>query len=272
MKKVFRLGLGLIVSALITVAAAGCGGQAKQKAEGKMDENPFKGMWYSDVVELEIDFYENTVAIDGPDEEYGPGNIRYGMDYCFSTDFSSVEVTGNKATATMGDGDNVTFEATDDGNLVMTSSGITYVDMNESQRILPSTIVLKRAKPEAQTGAFRGTWRMKEDKSESGLMEIDLYDKTFVGQDADLNDAPCYGLVNRVVNMRPDDCTITGCEVISETEATIEFVGSRGGSTFRAKLVYDPEANTLTVKDRETVKTEGMGECYLYDGLVFYKE
>lgn len=152
MKKAFKIGLRLIVSAvIISASTTACGKQNKQQADtqetmevAKADGQPFKGLWYADDAELEIDFYGNSIAIDGPDEEYGPGNIKYGDGHGYGIDISSAKITGNKATATLESGITVTLEATDDGNLVMRSSGITYTDANGSEKELPATITLKR--------------------------------------------------------------------------------------------------------------------------------
>lgn len=114
---------------------------------------PFKGVWHSPDMYINIDFYGNTIPDpNSMDEDPCAGimRVRPGESTVAYT-IENVKVSGSKATATayMAEGDSrLTFECLADGSMKVTSSnGFAYVD--DSLKHLPSPQVLRKASPSA---------------------------------------------------------------------------------------------------------------------------
>lgn len=229
---------------------------------------PFKGVWYSPVMYVDIDFYGNSIPDpNSMDGDPCAGIIKVNPDVSQTAyTIENVKVNGSRATGTayMAEGDSrLTFELLDTGRMRVTSSnGFAYVD--DGLKRYPSPQFVERASP------FAGVWKLAKG---DGTLTLNLHDKCILGEDGEGSQGLCYGTVYIAYNqgMYVDNCMITARE-IKGNQAVIYYTGGRSGAKYRATLVYDPSTKRITVKNPAPVKAGEEGECYVTDGLVFNRQ
>lgn len=226
----------------------------------------FKGAWYSPEMYVNIDFH--TKSIPDPNSMDGDpcaGTIKMSPKFGSSVyTLENVKIAGSKATATayLAEGDaTMTFERQADGSIKMTCANFTYVPNEGGTKKLQQTITLHKAAP------FAGTWELKGG---NGTLDLNLYDKSILGEDNEGNQALCHGTIYIAYNqgMYVDNCMITGCEA-KGNQAVIYFTGGRDGNKYRATLAYNQSTRQITVRQVAPLKAGDEGECYVKDGLVF---
>lgn len=228
---------------------------------------PFKGVWYSPDMYLEIDFYGESIPDpEAMDDETCAGVIKVKPGINTSKlAMWDVKVSGKRATATTylnEDNQTLTFELLPDGGMKITSEpGFAYLgEGEEGMKTLPSPQVLRKASP------FSGTWKLNKG---DGTLTLNLHDRCIYSEH---HEKLGYGTIYITYNqgMYVDECVVTGSE-INGNSATIRFTSGRSGADYRATLVYDPATKRITVKDTAPVNPDEEGECYVTDGLVFCK-
>lgn len=231
---------------------------------------PFKGAWYSPEMYININFHEKNIPdINTMDEDPCPGLITTTPEYGdFTYSITSVKINGNKAVAEVDGLENkvtVTFTYMPNGNLSFSSSNFTYLPKEGEIKKFPSSLNLLKASP------FIGTWTLKN--KDAGKLTINLYNKCLSGMNAEGMDQRCYGTIFLMSGQRVDNCLITDCKV-SNNQATIDYIGGRDGNTYRCTLVYNPANKQISIKGAKLIKhgEDQMEECYVSDGLIFYRQ
>ena len=118
----------------------------------------------------------------------------------------------------------------------------------------------------AKSGPFKGVWTLRGNGVE-GKLTLDFYGKSIDGMDA----MGCYGTIYVAYGQKVDDCPITAWEANGNT-ATVTYIGGRDGNTYSSVLTLDAQAGKVTVSGTRVLKDEGMGDCYVSDGLVFKRQ
>lgn len=126
---------------------------------------------------------------------------------------------------------------------------------------------------EAASGPFKGVWTIKGNNME-GKLNLDFYGKSIDGMDAEGNEMKCYGTIyvgyGSGASIQIDECPITAWKA-DGNEATVTYLGGRDGNTYQSVLTYNPSSKKISVSGTRSITAEGMGECYVEDGLVFSK-
>lgn len=122
----------------------------------------------------------------------------------------------------------------------------------------------------AKSGPFKGVWTLRGNGVE-GKLTLDFYGKSIDGMDAMGNEMKCYGTIYVAYGQKVDDCPITAWEANGNT-ATVTYIGGRDGNTYSSVLTLDAQAGMVTVSGTRVLKDEGMGDCYVSDGLVFKRQ
>ena len=120
------------------------------------------------------------------------------------------------------------------------------------------------------SGPFKGVWTLKGNGME-GQLNLDFYGKSIDGTDSEYNDIKCYGVIHIGYGQNVDDCSITGWKADGNA-ATVTYIGGRDANTYQSVLEYNPANGSITINGTRVVKDEGMGDCYVSDGLVFKKK
>lgn len=121
----------------------------------------------------------------------------------------------------------------------------------------------------AKGGPFKGVWTLRGNGME-GKLTLDFYGKTVTGMDAMGNEMKCYGTIYLAYGQNVDDCPITAWKANGNT-ATVTYLGGRDGNTYSSVLTIDPATGKVSVSGTRVLKAEGMGDCYVTDGLEFKK-
>lgn len=125
----------------------------------------------------------------------------------------------------------------------------------------------------ASPGPFKGVWILKGNNVE-GKLNLDFYEKSITGTDAEGNDVKCYGTIyvgyGSGAGIQVDECPIIAWQA-DGNKATVKYVGGRDGNTYQSVLTYDAVSGNISVSETRVIVDEGMGECYVEDGLVFSK-
>lgn len=125
----------------------------------------------------------------------------------------------------------------------------------------------------ASSEPFKGVWTLKGNGIE-GKLDLDFYGKSIAGTDAEGNNIKCYGTIyvgyGSGAGIQVDECSIIAWKA-DGNKATVQYVGGRDGNTYQSVLTYDPANGKISVSETKIVADEGMGECYVEDGLVFSK-
>lgn len=233
--------------------------QGTAAAAEKSSVKPFKGIWYSDVLHLDIDFYGNSVL--NPftmDDEYCPGVITLLADNgSTSFDIAEAKIAGNKVTAKTSDEAVVAMELLADGNMKVTLPEMVLVTLEEDKTFKGDYIV-KRG------GPFVGKWTFKSGGSE-GALTLDLYGQSVVDES---NGSANYGIMYVGYGMKTDNCVITRWQE-DGNNVKVTFVGGRDGGTRTAVLTYDPTTAKISVSN--VTEVSDCSECYVTDGLTFAK-
>ena len=48
-----------------------------------------------------------------------------------------------------------------------------------------------------------------------------------------------------------------------------KYIGGRDGNTYQSVLTYNAVSNKISISETKVLIDEGMGECYVSDGLIF---
>ncbi len=127
--------------------------------------------------------------------------------------------------------------------------------------------------PVAASGPFKGEWTLKGQGVE-GKLTLNFYNKTITGMDAEGNSIKCYGNIyvgyGTGANIQTDECPIIKWKTNGNL-AYIQYIGSRDGNTYQSLLTYDPSTKKMSISETKVVVEEGMGNCFVEDGLVFTK-
>lgn len=125
----------------------------------------------------------------------------------------------------------------------------------------------------AASGPFKGVWTLKGNNIE-GKLTLDFYGKSIDGMDAEGKDIKCFGIIyvgyGSGAGIQTDECPITAWKT-NGNEATVTYIGGRDGNTYQSVLTYNSSSKKISVSGTKVVTAEGMGECYVNDGLVFSK-
>lgn len=229
---------------------------------------PFKGVWYSPDMYIEIDFHGQSIpdpeAMDDGETCAGVIKVKPGL-ITSTNSMWDAKVSGKRATATTylnEDNQTLTFELLPDGGMKVTSApGFAYLGEGEEGMLtLPSPQILRKASP------FAGEWKLAKG---DGKLTLNLHNKCIYDE---AHEKLGYGTIYVAYNqgMYVDDCIVTEAE-IDGNRAVITYTGSRSGNDYRATLVYDPATRRITVKNPAPVTPGEDGECYVTDGLVFGK-
>lgn len=129
------------------------------------------------------------------------------------------------------------------------------------------------ARAAVASGPFKGVWKLKGNGIE-GRLNLDFYNKSIDGIDAAGNDIKCYGTIyvgyGSGANVQVDDCPIIEWKS-DGNKATVKYIGSRDGNTYQSVLTYNAASKKISVGETKVVVEEGMGNCFVEDGLVFSK-
>ena len=127
--------------------------------------------------------------------------------------------------------------------------------------------------PARHSNPFKGVWKL-EGTGLEGKLVLDFYGKSVDGMDALNNAVKCYGTIyvgyGSGASMKVDECSITSWEDNGNTPL-VNFIGGRDGNTYEARMIYDPQKETVRFSDIRIVAEEGMAECFVSDDLVFGK-
>ncbi len=121
--------------------------------------------------------------------------------------------------------------------------------------------------PVAASGPFKGEWTLKGQGAE-GKLTLDFYSKSITGMDAEGNSIKCYGNIYVAYGTQIDECPIIKWKTNGNL-AQIQYIGSRDGNTYQSLLTYDPSTKKMSISETKVVVEEGMGNCFVQDGLVF---
>lgn len=127
--------------------------------------------------------------------------------------------------------------------------------------------------PARHAGPFRGEWKL-EGTGLEGKLVLDFYGKSVDGMDALNNAVKCYGTIyvgyGSGASIQVDECSIISWKDNGNTPL-VNFIGGRDGNTYEARMVYDPQKETIRFSEIRMVAEEGMAECFISDDLVFEK-
>ena len=230
-------------------------------ATNKAGAKPFKGVWSSDELHLNIDFYNNSIPNPmSMDEEPCPGLITLmSANGSTSYDITEAKISGSKAICKTSDDSAVTMVLQADRTMKVTLPEMLLISVKENKTFKGDYIV-KRG------GPFAGIWTFKGNGSE-GMLELDLYGKSVVDEsDGTVN--MCYGKISVCYGMNIDNCIITKWTE-EGNKATVTFTGGRDGGIHKAMLTYNPANGKISVSDVTDVSD--CSECYVTDGMVFSK-
>lgn len=122
-------------------------------------------------------------------------------------------------------------------------------------------------------GPFKGVWTLKGNNIE-GKLNLDFFEKSINGSDAEGNDIKCYGTIyvgyGQGAGIQVDECSIIATKV-EGNKATVKYIGGRDGNTYQSVLTYNTTDKKIRISETRFVIAEGMGECYVEDGLEFSK-
>lgn len=125
----------------------------------------------------------------------------------------------------------------------------------------------------AASGPFKGVWNLKGNGIE-GKLNLDFYGKSITGTNAEGNDIKCYGTIyvgyGSGAGIQVDECPIIAWNA-NGNKATVKYIGGRDGNTYQSVLTYNTTNKRISVSDTKIITAEGMGDCYITDGLVFSK-
>ena len=62
------------------------------------------------------------------------------------------------------------------------------------------------------------------------------------------------------------------CPQLEWVDCSMNALTARDGNTYSSVLTLDAQAGMVTVSGTRVLKDEGMGDCYISDGLVFKRQ
>ena len=126
-------------------------------------------------------------------------------------------------------------------------------------------------RPVAVSKPFKGEWFLKGNNIERKL-SLDFYEKSITGMDAEGNEIKCFGIISvgygNGAGIQVDECPIISWQG-NGNKATVKYIGGRDGNTYQSVLTYNAVSNKISISETKVLIDEGMGECYVSDGLIF---
>lgn len=126
-------------------------------------------------------------------------------------------------------------------------------------------------RPVAVSKPFKGEWFLKGNNIE-GKLSLDFYEKSITGMDAEGNEIKCFGIISvgygNGAGIQVDECPIISWQG-NGNKATVKYIGGRDGNTYQSVLTYNAVSNKISISETKVLIDEGMGECYVSDGLIF---